>query len=295
MALADIAARTRQILSGTGLGEKPTIARTADTASASVTNGIVTLTMATDWGEKIGAGDILSKYSLADESKAFVFYVLTVDESTDVVTAINAYQGSPAFATAADLNKQFLEQNPLATGYQIFEAIDVVVTNMLWPEVYDVVTASISAPDITYGTEAVTSEVEEIISAWQIIGSQEVAIDFSRQPWEVHTSVASTGKLAHFRWHNGSTGYYTYRAKLLEADEADTELTYLIALGAAAFLLGGTLPSATLEATKKDNTEAVTQRSAAGDRLWRDFLTLKQQMGSELAKRQPNRIYIDRG
>jgi hypothetical protein len=187
------------------------------------------------------------------------------------------------------------EQNALATGYEIFEAIDTVFSNLLWPYVYDIVSTTIATPDLVDGQHAVAAEAEEIINAWQVIGSTNYPVAVSRQPMEVHTTVASTGKLATFDWYNGTTGYYTYRAKFLEADEADTELTHLVALGAAAILLGASLSETTLESTKKDNSEAVSQRGSAGDRIMRDFLTLRQNMSEELSKRLPQRVYFNRG
>jgi hypothetical protein len=293
MALVDIVNRARSLLYGTGLGEQPPIRLAATTASETTSGQLVSFNVATGEAAKIKAGETLAVYDPDTEADAHVIYVTSISSNT--ITGVNAYWGSPAVATAGDLNSAVFEQNPVWTGFEIFQAIDTVVANLLWPHVYDVVTATIASPDITFGTETVPAEVEEIISAWQIIGSREYLIPVSRQPYEVHASLASTGKLAVFEWINGSTGYYTYRAKFAEADEADTELTHLIALGAAAILLGASISEATLESTKKDNAEAVGQRSSAGDRLWRDFLTLRQSMSEEQTKRLPQRIVVNRG
>jgi hypothetical protein len=213
------------------------------------------------------------------------------------VTGINGYLGAPAIAGAdsGDMDNALLEQNPLATGFAIFEAIDTVIANYLYPYVFDIVSAVITTPDLAHYTEAVAAETEEIISAFQIIGGREYYVDNSRQPFDVHTSVASTGRLARFNWIDGSTGYYTYRAKLLEADEADTELTHLIALGAAAILLGASLSATAQEAAKKDNIESVQGRPAIANQVMRDFLTLRQNMSEELTRRLPQRIYVNRG
>jgi hypothetical protein len=241
----------------------------------------------------VSGGDILSVYDPDTEADAHVFYVLSVSSSS--VTAVNGYDGGALVSGTTDLDSALFEQNPLATGYEIFEAIDTIIANQLWPWVYDEVTATIASPDITTGQEAVPAEVEEITTAWQIIGPHNVLIPVSRQPYVVHTTLAATGKLAHFDWINASAGYYTYRAKYVEADELDTELTHLIATGAAAILLGASLSETTLESTKKDNVEAVGQRSSAGDRLWRDFLTLRQNMSEELGRRLPQQILFNRG
>jgi hypothetical protein len=202
--------------------------------------------------------------------------------------------GSPTI-TASDLDSALLEQNATWTDYEIFQAIDTVVANYLWPWVWDEVTATITSPDLASYQDEVPAEVEEITHAWQIIGPHKEMIPVSRQPWRVHSTLSSTGKLAEFGYINGSTTYYTYRAKYLEADEADTELTHLIATGAAALLLGASLAEATLDSTKKDNIEAVGQRGSAADRIMRDFLTLRQNMSEEQGRQNPQRIYIDRG
>ena len=295
MSLAAIVNRTRSIIYGSGLGEKPALRTGAANANESISGQLVIFTIGAAEGAKVKAGNVLAVYDPDTEADAHAVYVTSI--STDTITGVNGYLGSPAVvgADSGDLDAAVFEQNPLVTGYEIFEAIDTVVANLLWPHVYDVVTATIASPDITYGTEAVPAEVEFIETAWQLIGSQEVLIPVSRQPYQVHTDLATNGKLARFDWVNGTTGYYTYHAKYAEADEADTELTHLIALGAAALCLGASISETTLESTKKDNAEAVSQRQSAGDRLWRDFLTLRQNASHELVNRQPQKIFVSRG
>jgi hypothetical protein len=295
MSLSQIVSRTRSLIYGSGLGEQPAIVRAAANANEAVSGQILTFDLLANEGAKVKAGRTLAVYDPDTEADAHVVNVLSI--STDTVTAINSYLGSPAVvgADSGDLDAALLEQNPLVTNYEIFEAIDTVIANYLWPWVFDVVTATIASPDMVDGQEAVPAEVEEIVSAWQIVGPTAHRISVSTQPWEVHTSVATNGKLACFDWINGSTGYYTYRAKITEADETDTELTQLIALGAAAICLGGTLVETTLESTKKDNAEAVSQRSAVADRLTRDFFTLRQNMSEELGRRGPQQIRFNRG
>lgn len=78
-------------------------------------------------------------------------------------------------------------------------------------------------------------------------------------------------------------------------DDGTPELTRLIATGAAALALGGTLVETTLSRTKKDNIEAVGQRNQVGGLLWRDFLTLKQEYARELGRQNESKIIIDRG
>jgi hypothetical protein len=69
----------------------------------------------------------------------------------------------------------------------------------------------------------------------------------------------------------------------------------MIAMGAAALLLGAHVAETTIEATKKDNAAAVEQRRSVGSLLWRDFLTLRQNHHEELIRRVPQQIVISRG
>ena len=80
----------------------------------------------------------------------------------------------------------------------------------------------------------------------------------------------------------------------LEVDIDDT-LLRIVATGSAAILLGASVAETSLEATKKDNAQAIGGRAQAGSLVWRDFLTLRQNLSEELSKRLPQRIYIDRG
>ena len=292
MAIADIHQRVRQIWLGQGLGEKPSLRRAAADANETVSGSIVTFTMLAGEGDKIKAGNVLSVLTTTAASM-HVVYVLSV--STDTLTCVNGYLGSPLVADTL-LDGAILEQNPVSTAYEIDGGIDTVVGRFLWPFVYDIVTATIASPNLVNGQEAVPAEVEEIISAWQTFGSDILGVPVTPKiPYELHTDLATNGKLAVFDWDTGSAGYYTYRAKFTEADEADTELTHLIALGTAALLLGTTMVETTVESTKKDNVQAVGQRAQAGGIIWRDFLTLRQAMSEEQSKRLPQRIYIDRG
>lgn len=295
MSLAAIVHRTRNILYGNGMGERPPIRVAAANANESVSGQLVTFTLATGEGTSVKKGDVLAVYDPDTEADAHAVYVTGV--STDTITGVNGYLGSPAIAGAdsGDLDAALLEQNPMISGYEIFEAIDTVFATLLWPYVFDVVSATITTPNLVHGQEAVAAEVEEIISAWQIVGPYKEQIEVERHPWDVHTSLSSTGRLSRFCWINGTTGYYLYRAKYAEADEADTELTQLVALGAAAILLGGSIPETSMEASKKPNAEAPQTRGSAADRLWRDFLTLRQQHSEDLGRRLPQQVYRNRG
>lgn len=295
MALADIVHRTRALLYGQGLGEKPAMRVGAADAAESVSGQLVTFALASDEGAKCKPGQVLAVYDPSTEGDAHVIYITSI--ATDTVTGVNGYLGSPAVvgSDSGDLDSAVFEQSPLATMYEIYETIDTVVARYLWPEVYTVETKTIASPNLVDGQEAVASDVMEILHAWQVIGSTNYRVACDTHPKTVNTSQKSTGRLAEFNWYDGSTGYYTVKTKIVEADEASEELTRIIATGAAALLLGASVVEATLDSTKKDNTDAVQKRNSAGSILWRDFLTLKQQYSTELSRDHDNRIVIDRG
>lgn len=295
MALADIYQRTRSILYGTGLGEKPAIRVGAADAAESLSGDLISFDLNTDEGGLCKPGQVLSVWDPDTEADAHAVYITSI--STDTITGINGYLGSPAIAgsDSGDVDSKLWEQNPLVTGFEIFEAIDTIVARFLWPDVYTIETKTVSSPDLVSGQEAVAADVKEIISAWQVIGSIVHPIAFDRTPYDVDTSVKSTGQMATFDWIDGSTGYYTAKTKIVEADEANEELTHLIAVGAAAILLGAHIVETTIQGTKKDNVEAVRSRQNVGNLLWRDFLTMKQAYSQELGRELPQRILISRG
>ena len=288
MAVADILARTKTILYGQGLGEKPALRTCAADAAESISGDVLSFNVASGEGASIKPGDVLATAGQA-EANAHVLYVLTV--STDALTAYNGYLGSPVVADT-NLDGVIVEQNPLTTDHEVYEAIDTIFANMLWPHIWDETDATISAPDLVDGQEAIAAAAEKIISAHQVIGPTIHNIDFTPHVTNLSSSLKTNSKMATFRWINGTTGYYRYKEKFAEADEAGDELTRLVATGAAAFCLGGALTEATLESTKKDNSEAVSQRQAVGSSLWRDFLTLRQNMSEEQWKRQPDEIIV---
>ena len=295
MAIADLHQRVRQVVYGQGLGEKPPFRRAASDANESLSGEILTFSLLAGEGADCRPGDVLSVYTTT-AADMHVLYVISV--ATDIVTAVNGYLGSPLVvgSNSGDLDNVIFEQRGLVTSFEIDGAIDTVFANLLWDDVYDIVTATIASPSLTHGQEAVAAEVEDIISAWQIVGTEAIGIAVSPKiPYEVDSTLASTGKLVTFDWINGSTGRYTYRAKYTEADETDTEITFLVALGASALLLGASISQTSLPNTRNPNTPVIDKRTRASSLLWRDFLTLRQNMGEEQSKRPPARIYIDRG
>lgn len=296
MALTDVYNATRSLLYGSGLGEKPSIRlAAADAAEVTSSPPLVSFALASGEGAKVKAGEVLSVYSPSDASAAYAVYVTSI--ATDTITGVNgALIGAPSIVAAGSLDSVLFEQDPLITSHEIHEAITTVLERFLWPDVYQVETKTISSPDLVDGQEGVAADVQEIMAAWQVIGDTVYSVPFQRHPLDVDTTIKATGRMAEFGWIDGSTGYYTVKTKIAVADDDGTpELTRLIATGTAALLLGGIAVEATLENTKKDNADAVSQRSQVGSLLWRDFLTLKQEYARELGRHNESRILIDRG
>ncbi len=296
MALSDIVTRTRSILYGTGLGEKPAIRIAATDAAEAVAGQLITFVLLAGEGAECAPGQVLSVYDPATEADAHAVYITSI--STDTITGINGYLGSPVVvgSNSGDLDSALLEHEPLATQFEIFEAIDTVFSAYLYPSVYNITDATISSPDLVDGQHEVPATVKRITAAYQVIGPTIHKIGHTRNPEDVHTTLSSTGLLAQFDWIDGGTGYYTYHAKLVEADEATQELTQLIATGAAAITLGGHLVETTIQGTKAHNAQAVGQRQQVGGLLWRDFLTIRQGLSEELTRQgTSNIISIDRG
>ncbi len=111
MALTEIVTRARSILYGSGLGERPSIRETNASAAETTSGQQVTFDMATGEAAKIKPGDILSVYDPDTELDAHVVYVLGI--STDTITAINGFLGSPLIvgSNSGDMDLALVEQN----------------------------------------------------------------------------------------------------------------------------------------------------------------------------------------
>jgi hypothetical protein len=287
MALVDLVQTTKSILYGTGLGEKPTIVRVGE--GAVVEGDTVNFT-----AEKVRAGHVVASYGATEADDAYVLYV--VDQAIDgLLTAINGYLGSTPIEENTDLENNFIEVQPLVTEHEIIRAIDTIYSKMMWPEVYKMRTSIIAAPNLIDGQESVPADAEYIVSAWQELGPTIYSIPVTRQPRQVHTDLSATGRFAHFDWITATQGYVTYRTRYLLGDEDQHDIGYMVALGAAAVTLGGHVAEASLERAKKDNADGVDRRTAIGDRLWRDFLTLRQAHMEDVGKNLPQQLHINRG
>jgi len=93
VALSDIVTRTRSILYGTGLGEKPAIRIAASNANETTSGQLVTFTVVAGEGAELAPGQVVSVYDPATELDAHVVYITST--STDAITGINGYLGSP--------------------------------------------------------------------------------------------------------------------------------------------------------------------------------------------------------
>ena len=98
MATTDIIQRARAHIYGQGIGEAPSIVLAAANANETVSAPTISFSLATGSGSQVQAGNVLSVINAANAASAFVLYVLSM--STDVVTALMGYLGSPSPSTS---------------------------------------------------------------------------------------------------------------------------------------------------------------------------------------------------
>ena len=279
---------TRGIVYGSGLGEKPSIVTAASSSGASVSGGKITFNLATGYGAKIRAGDILSTMGASSSSGANTFYVLSV--SGDSVTCINSYDGSTA-GSSSTVDGALFEVMPLVTEYQIYNAIDVVVETFLWPEVFEIVEATVT-PDLTSGQVALNAADEEILHAFQKVGSIIYPISFHLEK-AMDSSLFSSGRMGSFDFIDGSTTYYAAKRRISTSTSTGaTDLYMLIATGAAAIALGGTQIETSLDSSKKDSQER--EQLDPTTKIWRNFITLKQVYSEDLSRDTVMHFVIER-
>ena len=277
MAASDIVARTRSLLYGTGLGEKPTIVLAPAAANETSIGTTVVFDLAAAELAKVEAGDVLSVLGASAATGAHSVYVLEKDSTS--VTALASYEGSPAVTADGDLDGVVFELGALKPEHFLWQAVESVVSTMLYPEIYKYATYTIT-PDLTDGQVELNANVESIEMAWQDYASQKVPIPFEMSK-NVHTSVSSTGVLGTFGALDGSSVYVTARERYVESDSMSEALVQCIATGAAALAIGGSRSATDLESAKKDS-QFRGQRNPAND-LWRDFVTLRSAIGNDIA------------
>lgn len=273
MATVDIVQRAKNILYGHGLGEKPVLLRCAADAAESVSGDIVTfaMTSSAEATDNIEAGDVLSVWNAATATVAHVVYV--IDTPTDAtVTAVNGYIGSPVVADTL-LDGAILEVIPGggASEHIIYQAVETVFTTLLWPDIWEYSTYSIT-PELDDFQVELNAAVEKIEDAWQVIGTtrHEVAFEMAKN---VHTSVSSTTVIAELYAFDSSNVFITTVNRVTESSTLDEAMTQMIATGAAAIAAGSVSYAAVLEASGKDN-QFRGERSPSR-RLWQDFGILR--------------------
>jgi len=277
MADTDIVARTRSLLYANGLGEKPTIVLAPAAANETSIGTTVTFDLATAELAKVEAGDVLSVLGASASTGAHTVYV-TGKNSTSV-TALASYNGAPAVASDGDLDGAVFELDASKSEHFIWQAVESVVSAMLYPEIYKYNTYTIT-PDLTDGQVELNANVEKIEQAWQVYADQNVPIPFSLDK-NVSTGVSSTGVQGTFGALDGTSVYVTVLERYLISDTMSEALTQCIATGAAALCVGATRAATDLESAKKDS-QFRGQRNPAND-LWRDFVTLRSAIGADIA------------
>ena len=280
MATSDIVARTRAILYGNGLGEKPSVVLGAANANESTSGSLVTFTLASSEGSKCAVGDVLGVYGGGTAAAAFLVYITSI--STDTITGINSYLGSPAItgSDSGDLDAAVLEINPVRSEFFLYQAVETVFTGLLWPDIYEFKQYTIT-PDLTDYQVELNAAVEEITSAKQTIAGTFVDIPYSMDK-NLSTSVSSTTVLGELYAIDGSSVYITTKNRITESSTLTERDTQCIATGAAAIAAGASLSGAAMEPSNKDNTERAQLNPASA--LWRDFVTLRTQWADDLGR-----------
>lgn len=277
MSRAQVVNATKDVIYGTGLGEKPSLRRGAASAGAATTGSLITFNLLADEGQYVKAGNVLARVSPAADTRSYVYYVLSV--STDAVTAVDAYHGAPALVTATDLNNALFEQNPLVPEYRIHKAIDTILARYLWPFVWKYNNYAV-VPDLSDGQVTLDADVEEIESAYQIIGGQTWTLA-AKAVRNASTAVASTGVLGVLDAMDGSSVYLTTKDRFTLSDtDTVAELIDLVALGAAAWSLDSSVAAAGLEKAKKE----ATAREVKARELWGSFLAMRSSWQEDLAR-----------
>lgn len=277
MAAADVIQRIRSHIYGVGLGEGPTLIQGAADAAESITNNVITFNVATGEGDKIKAGNKLSVHGAATADDAYVMYVFGV--STDTVTALMGYEGSPSPNQADDLDGLIFEIGYLKSEWLMWQKAETVADTLLWPDVVKYVSYDIT-PDLSDGQVELNANVMGIEGAYQQIGDEEVPVAYAFER-NLGTSVSSTGVLGFLDAIDGSAVTVKTIQKITLDDTLDPAVEECIATGAAALVLGASASSTALEASSK-NSQMRAQASPA-DKLWRDFVTLRTALLDEQA------------
>ena len=229
-------------------------------------------------GTQVQSGDVLSVIDAATATAAYVLYVLSV--STNTVTALMGYFGSPSPTAADALDGAVFEVNALKTEWLIWQKVETTIDTLLWPVVYKPNTQSIT-PNLATGQNEIAATVEDILGAQQKHAGIWISIPYSLEI-DVSTSVSSTGSLVSVGAIDGSTVYLKTIERYTAADTLSAGLEECIAVGAAAQILGAARSSTDLEASSKDSQFRGSRNPA--QQLWQDFITLRSSLNDDLAK-----------
>lgn len=275
--MTEIVARTRSLLYGAGLGEKPTIVLAPAAANETSIGTTVVFDLASAELAKVEAGDVLSVLGASAATGAHTVYVLSKNSTS--VTALASYEGAPAVTADGDLDDAVFELGALKPEHFLWQAAETVIGTMLWPQIHKYATYGVT-PDLSDYQVELNANVESIESAYQNIGGEQVQIPFGVQR-NVHTTVSSTGVLGELYAIDGSSVYVTARERWGESDTMSEALKQCIATGAAALCIGGSRSATDLESAKKDS-QFRGQRNPAND-LWRDFVTMRTALSEDIA------------
>ena len=285
MAISDIIQDARSQIYGQGLGEKPSLIRVASAANISTSGDVTTLDLDTGAGTKVREGDVLSMLNATDATDAFVFYVLGVSGDTVTVTFLF---GSP-IPTGTDLDDQVLELDPLVSELIIARNIEVITSNFLYPHVFDINVGNTVTPDLTTGQVAAPAGTREVLSAHQIVSSHVVPIGFFLKR-NLPSALSASGALLELDAMDGSTVYLS-TIEEVTSSTSDASIQHMIATGAAALSLDGTVAETQLETANK--TARDRQMEGPAQFLWRSFLQQRQALSEDLS-RDTLRLVIER-
>ncbi len=206
-------------------------------------------------------------------------YVMSTNSTSETVTALASYMGSPAVTADGDLDAVVLEIDALKSEHFLYQAVETVFSTLLYPEVYKYNSYTIT-PNLQHYQVELNAAVEAIEDAFQIIATEAHPIAFDVTT-NLSTSVSSTTVLGELVAIDGSSVYIKTRERYLESDTLSEALVECIATGAAALAIGASRSSTDLESAKKDS-QFRGQRNPAND-LWRDFVTLRSALTEDLA------------
>ena len=279
MATAGLVARTKTLLHGAGLGEKPIIVRAASDASESISSPTIVFNLLAGEGAASGieAGDILSTMQGASAAASFILYVLSV--STDAVTATETYMGSTASGADA-LDGMLFELNAPRPEFLLWNDVSAVIDGLLWPEMYVYATETIASPDLSDYQNELNAATERIVGVVQVIGAENHNL-----AWQLHTNqsttVSSTTVYAELFAIDGSAVYVTAVRRITSSTTFNEAQSQCIATGAAALAAGSMLGGGSLESSSKDSQARVqlTPRQA----LWQDFVALRSSIAQDLS------------